>query len=136
MDDFDGSKNTTNLGVMRGHWTMASPPDLDNTKTGRHSIASRWKYFYWYNPYEQVDVKDIWPEKEAYAREGRTHVLTFDFTEAKHPLCKSSSTVVVEVKAPQPPQEEAGEAATPIIASVLVVIIIGTAGAVLMHRYI
>ena len=80
VDDFDGSKNTTNLGVMRGHWTTASPPDLSDAHRGRHSIASRWKHFYWYNPYEQVDVKEIWPEREAYAREGRTHVLTFEFT--------------------------------------------------------
>lgn len=86
VDDFDGSKNTTSLGVMRGQWTVASPPtmtspyDPNDARHGRYSIRSRWSHFYWYNPYEQVDVNDIWPEKKAYRGEGRTHVLSFDFT--------------------------------------------------------
>jgi hypothetical protein len=86
VDDFDGSKNTTTLNVMRGQWTLASPPTTtspysheDAQTKGQHSIMNRAQYFYWYNPYEQVDVKEIWPNREAYAREGRTHVLAFEF---------------------------------------------------------
>ena len=63
-------------------------------------------------------------------------ILSFEFTDAKHPLCKASSSLVVEVKAPQLPQEQADEASTPLIAGVLIVIIFGTVGAVLMHRYL
>ena len=86
VDDFDGSKNTISLGVMRGQWTPASPPtasisyDTSDARHGLYSIRSRGKNFYWYNPFEQVNVKEIWPNREAYAREGRTHVLTFEFT--------------------------------------------------------
>ncbi|UCE18235.1 MAG: cell surface protein SprA [Gemmatimonadota bacterium] len=86
VDDFDGSKNTTSLGVMRGHWTLASPPSSDDPVRGQYSIWSRWQSFYWYNPYTQVSVTDIWPEKEVLGRENKTHVLTLEFTPKSDPI--------------------------------------------------
>ena len=67
----------TSLGVMRGQWTMASPPDLDDPRSGQYSLLSRWKQFSWYNPYEKVDAREIWGEN---TQEGRTDVLALEYT--------------------------------------------------------
>ncbi|MFQ6003119.1 MAG: cell surface protein SprA, partial [Candidatus Zixiibacteriota bacterium] len=67
IDDFEGSLEYTDLSIRRGAWTLSSPPE------GRdHDSRCR---MWWYNPYDRVFIKDIWPNKEVERGEDRTNVL-------------------------------------------------------------
>jgi len=71
IDDFEGSKEETDLGVRRSGWVPASPPD------GRqHNQRGR---LIWYNPIEQVDVREIYPTREVTFRDQVQHVLTMEY---------------------------------------------------------
>lgn len=72
MDDFEGVATFTDLGVRRAIWTASSPP------SGR-DIVKRGKLI-WYNPYNQIPIKEIWPNREAGRSEDRVNVLTLRFT--------------------------------------------------------
>ena len=70
IDDFEGSKEETDLGVRRSGWVPASPQD------GRlHNQRGR---LIWYNPVEQVDVREIFPTREVTFRDQVQHVLTLE----------------------------------------------------------
>lgn len=59
LDDFEGSRRATPLGMMRGNWSISSIPEDD-------SIDMRRGRFKWWNPLseQQVEVKDVYPNKE------------------------------------------------------------------------
>jgi hypothetical protein len=69
IDDFEASLDYTDLGIRRGIWSISSLPD-ESFQRGR---------MYWYNPYDQVRVDEIWPNKEAWRTENRTNVLNIVF---------------------------------------------------------
>jgi hypothetical protein len=71
IDDFEGSLEYTDLGIRRGTWTLASPPE------GKED-AQRCR-MWWYNPYDRVLITDIWPNKEVESTENRTNVLNLQF---------------------------------------------------------
>ena len=71
IDDFEGALEYTDLSIRRGTWTLASPPE-DKEDSQR---CKMW----WYNPYDRVLIKDIWPNKEVETTEDRTNVLTLQF---------------------------------------------------------
>ena len=71
IDDFEGSKEETDLGVRRSGWRPASPPDQY-----RHDQRGR---LIWYNPLEQVDVRQIYPTREVTGRDQLQHVLIMEF---------------------------------------------------------
>ncbi len=71
IDDFEGSKEETSLGVRRSGWRPASPPD-------RHTHDQRGRMI-WYNPLEQVDVRQIYPTREVTGRDQLQHVLIMEF---------------------------------------------------------
>jgi hypothetical protein len=71
IDDFEGSLEYTDLSVRRGVWTLGSPP------SGK-DLSQRCKTW-WYNPYDQVLIKDIWPNKEVERNEEKTNVLELNF---------------------------------------------------------
>ncbi len=71
IDDFEGSKEETDLGVRRSGWRPASPPD-------RHTHDQRGRMI-WYNPQEQVDVRQIYPTREVTGRDQLQHVLIMEF---------------------------------------------------------
>jgi len=72
IDDFEGSLQYTDLSIRRGMWTLSSPPkDKD--------LSARCK-LWWYNPYDQVPVTEIWPYKETERNEEKTNVLYLDFS--------------------------------------------------------
>ena len=74
IDDFEGSKEETDLGVRRGGWVPASPPDaLTHLQRGRLD---------WYNPMEQVAVTEIYPTREVLIQDSRQQVLTMEFDPA------------------------------------------------------
>lgn len=71
IDDFEGSLQYTDLSIRRGMWTLSSPPEEKDDSTRCRK--------YWYNPYDQVLVRDIWPNKETERNEERTNVLYLNF---------------------------------------------------------
>jgi hypothetical protein len=71
IDDFEGSLEYTDLSIRRGVWTLASPP-LGKTPAQR---CKMW----WYNPYDQVLIQDIWPNKEVERNAERTNVMELKF---------------------------------------------------------
>ncbi|MFQ5864419.1 MAG: cell surface protein SprA [bacterium] len=72
IDDFEGSKKTVNLGILRRNWTQASAP-ADSI----HDFTNMSNYI-WYNPFGQVPVKEIYPKREVNPNvPNRVHVLTF-----------------------------------------------------------
>ncbi len=76
IDDFEASKRTTTLGIRYRTWSMASAPViiprlgdqpihvLDADKARAHIV--------WFNPYRQVPIKDIWPNRDVNAQTGQT----------------------------------------------------------------
>jgi cell surface protein SprA len=70
IDDFEGSHNTP-MSIIRPNWTTSSPP---HTLTTNGNKLTRGK-FNWYNPWNRVKSKDIWPKKETSAGENTVHVL-------------------------------------------------------------
>lgn len=77
IDDFEGCQRETSLGVMRGAWTKSSLPEAmaDTTRHKRGKLV-------WYNPWDQVDSKDIWPniDPNTPAEERTIHVLALELT--------------------------------------------------------
>ena len=71
IDDFEGSKEETDLGVRRSGWRPASPP-------GRRTHGQRGRMI-WYNPLEQIDVRQIYPTREVTGRDQLQHVLILEY---------------------------------------------------------
>jgi len=63
IDDFEGSRREASLSIIRGAWGPASAP-ADGTLRGNRERA----YTYWYNPYNRILTKQIWPNKETSAQ--------------------------------------------------------------------
>lgn len=68
IDDFEGSRRATTLGIQYKSWVPASVP----VKIGDEIIDNSTKVleydgykakFSWYNPYDRVPIRDIWPER-------------------------------------------------------------------------
>jgi hypothetical protein len=77
IDDFEGSKRTIGLSITRRAWTLASAP------VGIYPNVSRMGRIIWYNPWEQVYIKDIWPNRDINPNvPQRVHVLSIEFTPA------------------------------------------------------
>ncbi len=74
IDDFEGSHNTP-MSVVRSNWTFASPPDPSTTNGNQLKLGR----LQWYNPWNRVKSKDIWPNKETTAGENTVHVLTLAY---------------------------------------------------------
>lgn len=74
VDDFEGAKEETDLGVRRTGWVASSPPD-DRAHRQRGKLV-------WYNPIEQVAVQEIFPTREVVIQDSRQHVLTLEFDPA------------------------------------------------------
>ncbi|MFH1734215.1 MAG: cell surface protein SprA [bacterium] len=76
VDDFESIRKTSPLGIMRRQWRQASYPSFagENKPQG---------LFVWFNPYDQIDIKDIWPNRPTNANVAQqTHVLTCYFSPA------------------------------------------------------
>ncbi len=68
IDDFESSLEYTDLGIRRGTWTLSSMPQ-GNWQRAR---------MIWYNPYDRVQITDIWPHRQVQAREDWTDVLNLE----------------------------------------------------------
>lgn len=79
IDDFEAANRITPLGVMRRAWTMASMPE-DSVLLEAASRASKEGNMIWYNPWEQVPIRQIWPERDVNPNvPQRVHVLKMEF---------------------------------------------------------
>jgi len=71
IDDFEGTREYTDLVTRRGVWTKASTP----VGWGLNNRRECW----WYNPYDSYTLKDIWPEKDVQQHENRQDVLVVEY---------------------------------------------------------
>jgi hypothetical protein len=88
IDDFESSRRTTTLGIQYRTWTMASPPavlpslipgDAKGDMSGYVPLVSdldinkaRTQHVSWFNPFHQVLIKDIWPNRDVNSQTGQT----------------------------------------------------------------
>ncbi|MFZ0389044.1 MAG: cell surface protein SprA [Calditrichia bacterium] len=85
IDDFEGSERTTPLGILYRTWNQASVPALfynlttgDSFRVDKANDSAMYKMdrsrlrLFWYNPFNQVPIKDIWPNKDVNAQTGTT----------------------------------------------------------------
>lgn len=68
IDDFEGSLEYTDLGIRRGTWTLSS------MSPGNWQRAR----MIWYNPYDRVQIQDIWPNRQVQARESWMDVINLE----------------------------------------------------------
>jgi len=73
IDDFEGSKSTDPLSITRTMWTPSSVPS-DYLDQPRAKVI-------WYNPYDRVNVTEIWPNREVTSDQSTTDVLRIEFTD-------------------------------------------------------
>ncbi len=65
IDDFEGAKKQTLLGIDRRGWTPSSvPAQLIEYAPGNYVDLSRRGEMIWYNPYGQYPINLIWPNRD------------------------------------------------------------------------
>ena len=74
IDDFEGSREATDLVMRRGVWTQSSPPVGLNA----HDVLNR-RDLWWYNPWDPIQILDIWPDKEVESHENQQDVLFLEY---------------------------------------------------------
>ncbi len=85
IDDFEGSQRKTPLGIIYKTWSPASVPvrfripekgiayDIDVSDDEMMYKMDRSRvHMFWFNPFNQVPIKDIWPNKDVNAQTGTT----------------------------------------------------------------
>ncbi len=88
IDDFEGSKRFTSLGIQFRTWTPASVPmrfglisnpiidysvkDFPTQKQYILEMDKKRVQFNWFNPFEQVPIKQIFPDRDVTAQSGTT----------------------------------------------------------------
>jgi hypothetical protein len=79
IDDFEGTKRTTTLGIRYITWTKASPPVKitpfeipDQRMAVLDTVADKYREkIVWFNPYQRVPIKQIWPNRDVNAETGQ-----------------------------------------------------------------
>jgi len=73
VDDFESIKKSSPLGIMRRQWRQSSLPEYLSQGISRGLLV-------WYNPYDQISIKEIWPNRPTNSSVAqRAHVLTCNF---------------------------------------------------------
>jgi len=91
IDDFEAAKKITPLGVIKSSWRPSSCPiDIENVPdppkfANTLAVYKKRGLLKWYNPYEQVDINQIWPNRDTHNPNTpqRVHVLTMEFDPAE-----------------------------------------------------
>lgn len=87
IDDFESSKRTTTLGINYRTWSPASAPvEFSRLGTVNDLEADRSRAnLAWFNPYSQVAIKEIWPNRDVNSQTGtQTIVLGLDMWRDKN----------------------------------------------------
>jgi len=71
IDDFEAAKKITPLGVIRNAWRESSSPlgigkipDPTNDWQNTFQVYRKRGKLIWWNPYQQVDINQIWPNRD------------------------------------------------------------------------
>lgn len=85
LDNFEGIQRKTALQIGRRFWTASSLPKED-PETGEKKSIDQWMTdrakMIWHNPFTQVHIKEIFPNKEISERtQDRVNVLNIGFIE-------------------------------------------------------
>ncbi|MCB9357752.1 MAG: cell surface protein SprA [Calditrichaeota bacterium] len=83
LDDFEASRRSTPLGLLRRNWTISSIPVIAGASGGDTRIDSLRGRLKWWNPIGdyQVKVKDVYPEREVNSQVAdRLQSLVLEFT--------------------------------------------------------
>ena len=91
IDDFEAAKKITPLGVIKSGWRPSSCPLGIGTIPDAPAFSKTLEIYkkrghlIWYNPYEQVAIKEIWPNRDVHNPNTpqRVHVLTMEFDPAE-----------------------------------------------------
>ena len=76
IDDFEGTRNYTDLSSRRGIWTKSSAPFGEGgSKLPLTNRSDMW----WYNPFDPIRITEIWPDKEVQAQDDRQDVLFLQY---------------------------------------------------------
>lgn len=90
IDDFEGSRDSYSLGLMRSAWLHASRPVVvDEGSSERAKFA-------WYNPPENYSVEDIWNRDEGGANTTRVLVLRFEPVSEKKTFNVDSNRYLID----------------------------------------
>ena len=84
IDDFEGSKRTTSIPILRRFWREASAPvDLS---TGVPFDQLKRAKLRWFNPFAQIRTKDIWPNLSTsiQAQNETTDILVLRYNKRDH----------------------------------------------------
>ncbi|MFH0765993.1 MAG: cell surface protein SprA, partial [Calditrichota bacterium] len=76
IDDFESIKRTMSLGINRRQWTPAGFPAYDNR--GEGLWRRKRGRLLWFNPWDQVKITEIWPERQVQAQDNTTPVLNIE----------------------------------------------------------
>ncbi|MBN2001046.1 cell surface protein SprA [candidate division KSB1 bacterium] len=80
IDDFEAAKRLTPISIARRGWNFCSPPLGKLTNFDNITLEDRGRLIF-YNPYRQVPVKEIWPNRDINANVAQTtNVLVMQFT--------------------------------------------------------
>ena len=84
IDDFEGSKRTTSIPILRRFWRESSAP-LDLTIGAPADQLKRAK-LRWFNPFAQIRTKDIWPNLSTsiQAQNETTDILVLRYNKRAH----------------------------------------------------
>lgn len=84
IDDFEGSKRTTSIPILRRFWKESSAP-MDS-ETGKSFIQRNRGKMNWFNPFVQVRTKDIWPNLSTsiQAQNETTDIMVLQFHHREH----------------------------------------------------
>jgi cell surface protein SprA len=95
LDNFEGSSMFTTIPIMRKNWFMSAIPffegQLDIANPAKQFRADKRRKLIWYSPWQQVPIKDIFPNKDVNTRTGTmTNILVLKRIEDKnHPVCNT-----------------------------------------------
>ena len=84
IDDFEGSKRTTSIPILRRFWRKSSAPiDLKSGKSLNQRKRGKLK---WFNPFVQIRTKDIWPNLSTsiQAQNETTDIMVLEFDKRAH----------------------------------------------------
>ena len=83
IDDFEAAKRITPLGITRKSWRPAAPPIGKVDPRLIYPTLEARGTMKWYEPYGQVSIKEIWPNRDINANVAQTvNVLIMDFEPA------------------------------------------------------
>jgi len=84
IDDFEGSKRTTSIPILRRFWKESSAPS--DYKTGKSFTQRNRGKLNWFNPFAQVRTKDIWPNLSTsiQAQNETTDIMLLQFVHREH----------------------------------------------------